>query len=46
MKRVKKKFLSVGLEVVASRPEQPAATLKAETIKWAKVIRDAKIQVE
>jgi tripartite-type tricarboxylate transporter receptor subunit TctC len=43
---VKEKFLSIGLEVVASKPEQLAATLKSDTLKWSKVIKDAKIQVE
>ena len=43
---VKEKFLSIGLEVVASKPEQLAATLKSDTVKWGKVIRDAKIPTE
>jgi tripartite-type tricarboxylate transporter receptor subunit TctC len=43
---VKEKFLATGLEVVASRPEQLAATLSSDTIKWGKVIKDARIRLE
>lgn len=43
---VKEKFLGIGLEVVASSPEQLAATLKSDTIKWGKVIRDANMVVK
>jgi tripartite-type tricarboxylate transporter receptor subunit TctC len=35
-----------GLEVDAMKPEELAAHFKSETAKWAKVIRDAKIQPE
>lgn len=43
---VKDKFLAIGLEVVAGKPEQLAATMKTDIIKWGKVIKDAKIRVE
>jgi tripartite-type tricarboxylate transporter receptor subunit TctC len=36
----------MGAEPVASTPEVFGAFLKAETAKWAKVIRDAKIQAQ
>jgi tripartite-type tricarboxylate transporter receptor subunit TctC len=40
----KKRFLDTGAEVVASTPEEFAATLKAETATWSKVIKDAGIR--
>src|SRR5262249_11050464 len=40
------KFLGIGLEVVASKPEKLAATLKSDVTKWGKVIRDASIRLE
>ena len=43
---VKERFLSTGAEVVGSKPEQLAATLKADTIKWSKVIKDAGIRLD
>ena len=43
---VKEKFLNIGVEVVASKPEQLAATLRSDTIKWGKVIKDAGIRLE
>jgi tripartite-type tricarboxylate transporter receptor subunit TctC len=42
----REKFLATGLEPVASPPGVLAATLKSDTLKWGKVIRDAKIQLE
>ena len=41
---VKERFLNVGVEVVASSPEQFAATIKSEIAKWGKVMRDAGIK--
>ena len=38
---VKDKFLASGVEVVASSPQQLAATLKSEMAKWGKVIKNA-----
>ena len=35
-----------GAEVIASLPEEFAAFLKAETVKWAKAVKDAGIQPE
>jgi tripartite-type tricarboxylate transporter receptor subunit TctC len=43
---VKERFLNIQTEVVASTPEQFAATLKSEIAKWSKVIKDAGIRVE
>ncbi len=37
---------SVGFDPVSGTPEQFAEFLKVETVRWAKVIRDAKVQVE
>lgn len=43
---VKQRFLNIGVETVGSTPEQLAATLKSETIKWARVIKDAGIRLD
>jgi tripartite-type tricarboxylate transporter receptor subunit TctC len=40
------RLASDGAEVVASSPEEFAAFLKAETVKWAKVVKAAGIQPE
>ena len=42
----KEKFLDLGVEVVASSPEQLAATIKSEMARMGKVIRDAGIRAE
>ncbi len=43
---VKDKILSQGNEVGGGTPEQFAALIKAEAPRWAKVVRDAKIDPE
>jgi tripartite-type tricarboxylate transporter receptor subunit TctC len=43
---VKQRLEAVGLDIVASTPDQFAARIKAEVPKWAKVIRDAHIKPE
>ena len=43
---VKEKFLNAGAEIVASLPEQAAATLKSDIAKWSKVIKDAGIKAD
>lgn len=43
---IKERFLAVGVESVGSSPEELAATVKSETAKWSKVIRDAGIKPE
>jgi tripartite-type tricarboxylate transporter receptor subunit TctC len=43
---VREKFLATGLEPVASAPGVLAATLKSETVKWGKVIKEAKIVIQ
>ena len=45
MPDVKERFLSVGIEVVTSSPEQFAAAIKSDIAKWSKVIKDADIKV-
>ena len=42
---VKERFLAFGEEVVASSPEQLAATIKSDVAKWGKLIKDAGIKV-
>ena len=42
----KERLLSMGAEPVGNPPEAFGAFMKAETAKWAKVIRDANIHVE
>jgi len=44
MPDVREALLSRGLDAVSSTPVQFAAHIKAETEKWTKVIRDAKLQ--
>lgn len=43
---VKKRLLDAGIVATSSTPEMFAAYVSAETAKWAKVIRDARITVE
>jgi tripartite-type tricarboxylate transporter receptor subunit TctC len=43
---VKEKILSQGNEVGGGTPEQFAALIKAEAPRWAKVVKDAKIEAE
>ena len=43
---VKEKILSQGNEIGGGTPEQFAALIKAESPRWAKVVRDAKIEPE
>jgi tripartite-type tricarboxylate transporter receptor subunit TctC len=42
---VKQRFLEAGYEVVASSPEQFAATIKADIARSGKIIRDAGIKI-
>lgn len=42
----REKFLNAGAETIISTPEEAAATLKSEAVKWGKVIRDAGIKLE
>jgi len=46
MPDIKEKLLSQGLDPFYCTPEQFAALLKAETVKYAKVIKDANIKLE
>lgn len=43
---VKEKILSQGNEIGGGTPEQFAALIKAEAPRWAKVVKDAKIEAE
>jgi len=43
---VKEKILSQGNEIGGGTPEQFAALIKAESPRWGKVVRDAKIEPE
>jgi tripartite-type tricarboxylate transporter receptor subunit TctC len=43
---VKEKFLSMGVEVVASSPQEFAAAIKAEVARMGKVIKEAGLRVE
>jgi tripartite-type tricarboxylate transporter receptor subunit TctC len=44
--QMKEKLREQGLEADAMKPEELGALFKAETAKWAKVIRDSKISPE
>jgi len=43
---VKERFTASGMEAIGGTPEEFGAFLRAETAKWAKVIKDANIKVE
>ena len=43
---VKKKFADLGVEAVSSTPEQFSAFIRAETDKYAKLIKEANIKVD
>jgi tripartite-type tricarboxylate transporter receptor subunit TctC len=43
---IKERLATDGMEVVAGTPDEFAATIKSEMEKWAKVIREAGIQVQ
>jgi tripartite-type tricarboxylate transporter receptor subunit TctC len=43
---VKKKFADLGVDAVSSTPEQFTAFMRAETAKYAKLIKEAGIKVE
>lgn len=38
---VKERFFKIGVETVGNSPEELAATVKSDTVKWGKIIRDA-----
>jgi tripartite-type tricarboxylate transporter receptor subunit TctC len=46
MPDVKEKLASMGFDPVASTPEEFSAWIRSEIPRWAKVIRDAKIEVQ
>ena len=39
-------FAKVGADVIESTPEELDKLMKAENVKWTKVIRDANVKVE
>jgi len=43
---MKEKLRGQGLETDAMKPEELAAHFRAESAKWEKVIREAKIEAE
>jgi len=43
---VRERFRTLGVEVIASSPEQFAQHLKSEIVKWGKVVQEAKIRVD
>ncbi len=43
---LKEKLLSQGNEIGGGTPEQFAALIKTETVKWTKVVKDAKVDLE
>ena len=43
---VKQKLLEMGLVAGTNTPEQFASFIQSETVKWAKVIKDANIKLE
>ena len=43
---VKERFLAFGEEIVASSPEQLAATIQSDVAKWGKLIKEAGIRTD
>jgi tripartite-type tricarboxylate transporter receptor subunit TctC len=43
---VAERIAALGAESVGDRPEQFAAHIKAEIAKWAKVIKDANVELQ
>jgi tripartite-type tricarboxylate transporter receptor subunit TctC len=43
---VKERLQSIGFDPASSTPDAAAAHMKAETDKWTKVVRDAKIRID
>ena len=43
---VRERLIAMGLEVVGNSPAEFAEYLRSESVKWGKIIRDAKIRAE
>ena len=43
---VKEKFAAQGAEVVGAGPEQLAAALRNDVVKWAKVVKAASVKID
>jgi tripartite-type tricarboxylate transporter receptor subunit TctC len=43
---VKERFASIGFEPIGSTPAQFAARLKSESAEWARVVREARINID
>ena len=46
MPDVKERFAAIGVDVVGNTSDEFAAQIRAEVVKWGKVIKDANIKVE
>jgi tripartite-type tricarboxylate transporter receptor subunit TctC len=42
---VRKRFEDLGMAPVGNRPDELAAAIKQESVKWAKIVRERKLQV-
>lgn len=45
-KEVRDRFTALGTELVGDTPEQFSALIKADTVRWAKVVKDANIRID
>ena len=43
---LKNRYRMDGLEIIACTPDQLTASIKSETVKWAAVIKRARIKVD
>ncbi|HEX3170181.1 MAG TPA: tripartite tricarboxylate transporter substrate-binding protein, partial [Burkholderiales bacterium] len=43
---VKERLANLGVDAVGNNPKQAAAFVKAETVKWGKVVRDSGMKIE
>ena len=46
MEEIRAKFADLGADAVGSTPDELAAFMRAEMVKWAEVVKAANIKVE
>jgi tripartite-type tricarboxylate transporter receptor subunit TctC len=46
MEEIKAKFADLGADAIGSTPDELAAFMRAEMVKWAEVVKTANIKAE